>query len=541
VAALALRRSERAFGIALAGIGAVAAVAVLHGTRLGIGLLNDSVNYLRAARGLLDGRGLVVMQAFHYGGPVPMTHWPPLYPVLLAGAGGLGLDMESFARALHALLLAANVLLVGRFACVHGGGAAGGLVAGLLVATSCDVLFVHQMVWTEPLYLFTALLALSLLARHLESPRTALVWGAGVAAALAVMTRYVGIAVVAAGVVASIALARQPLRARARDAVRFAAPAAAALALWTLRNRWVDETTVGEWNAALPPLAPLLPPAAAAVAAWLWPFPTELAAWRPWSALLAAVALGAGAAAAALVAAGALRRRGAEKRSRGARAPDLRPALLLALYALCHLAFVYGTVLALFDAWVPVARHLLPAIVVLVIALACVVPRIAAGAARPRVCKLALALAACALLAAHGARAARYQHEHALLGFGFREPRYTQSRLVALARALPAGTPVFTNTQAVAALARMEDMRFLPAKRWPQRTRPNPDYAAQLRDLERELRARRGVIVVFAGVGDVFPRAGELARELPLRVIVAEPQGHAFALRDLDGGARSAR
>jgi hypothetical protein len=527
VAALAPWRSERAFGVALVALAGISAASVLYGTSLGIGLLNDSVNYLRAARGLLDGRGLVVMQAFHYAGAVPMTHWPPLYPLLLAAAGWLGLDMEAFARALHALLLAANVLLVGRFAAAHGGGRAGALFAALLFATSCDVLFVHQIVLTEPLYLFTALLSLSLLARHLESPRPALVWSAGIAAALALMTRYVGIAVVGAGGLGLLLLLRQPLAARVRDAIRFGAPTAAALALWTLRNRGIDAPSYGEWNESLPALAPLLPPLGAALADWVWPFQTELAAWRPWSALLAALTVVSGLAALALVAAGARRPRAGD----GDGARDLRPALLLALYALLHMAFLYGTVLAFFDAFVPDTRHLLPAMVALVLALVCVVPPLAAAAPRPKLCALALALAALALIAAHTVRGARYQIAHAQLGFGFREPRYAHSGLIALARSLPAGTPVFTNSQAVAGLARMEDMRFLPAKRWPQRTQPNPDYEAQLRDMERELRERHGVIVVFAGVGNVFPRADELARELPLRLLYAEPQGQAFALR----------
>ena len=78
----------------------------------------------------------------------------------------------------------------------------------------------------------------------------------------------------------------------------------------------------------------------------------------------------------------------------------------------------------------------------------------------------------------------------------------------------------------------MDDMRFLPAKRTPQSSRPNPDYAQQLRDMERELSERRGVIILFAGSGgSVFASAAELERELPLRLLLDEPQGRAYALR----------
>ena len=295
----AFSRDERLFGAGFAALSAVAVAAVLYGTRLGVGLANDSVNYLRAARGLLDGRGLVVMQAFHFAGAVPMTHWParPLYPLLLAASAWLGLDMETFARAANALLLAANLLLIGRFASDRGGGLAAAVIAALLFSTNREILYVHQMVWTDALFLFTALLTLTFLARHLDTPRPALAWGAGACAALAVMTRYVGIAVVAAGGLGLLLLARAPFSRRVRDALRFAALPCAALALWALRSYRVgDASSYGQIGFRLPELAPLLEPIATSVADWLWPFRAELLG-RGWSAGLATTAILGGAAA----------------------------------------------------------------------------------------------------------------------------------------------------------------------------------------------------------------------------------------------------
>jgi 4-amino-4-deoxy-L-arabinose transferase-like glycosyltransferase len=527
--------------VALIALAGVSAASVLYGTRVGIGLSNDSVNYLRAARGLLDGRGLIVMQAIHYAGAVPMTHWPPLYPLLLATSGWLGLDMEGFARALNALLLAANILLIGLFARGRGGGRIAALVAALLVATNLQILNVHQMLWTEPLYLFTTFLALALLAQHLEAPRPPLLYSAGACAALAAMTRYVGVAVVGAGGLGLLLWSRGPLASRVRDAIRFGALPGAAVALWSLRNRWVtDAPTYGKMSSGLPELAPLLKPTGMALASWLWPFSTGLVGWGSRSGTLAgAVLLGASAALALAVLAWHSPAAIGERRvAAGVPLGGRRAAPLLVLYALCHAAFLYGTVLVLFDAFVPDERHLLPATLALVLALACVASRPAVGARHPRLFAVVL-VGLGALVVAHGARAVRYQSNDARLGF--RDLRYTRSGLIALARGLPAGTPIFTNSQAVAGLARMDDMRFLPAKRSPQRTDPNPEYAAQLRDMERELREHRGVIIVFDEVGGVFPDSLELERVLPLRQLLAEPQGRAFALRDSERDARQPR
>lgn len=524
------------FRIALAGLAVLAASAVLYGTWLGIGLSNDSVNYLRAARGLLEGQGLIVLQGLHYTGPVPMTHWPPLYPLLLAASGWLGLDMESFARVANALLLAANVLLVGRFALENGGSTAGALVVAFLFATNREVLYAHQMAWTEPLYLFTALSSLALLTRHLQAPRPALIWGAGACAALALMTRYVGIAVVGAGALGCLLQGRGPLATRVRAAIRFGALPAAALAIWALRNRLVvDDPSYEQWSPALPLLAPLWKPIATTLTGWIWPFSTGLSGWGLRSAALAGAVLLGGCVVIGLAAVGALRSSASSADPRcaaSATAPRAASAAgLLALYALCHLAFLYGTVIALFDAFVPEPRHLLPAALALVLALACVAPQLSARAAPPRLFAFAAGIGLGALLLAHGAHALRTQRMRSETGFGFREVRYTGSGLIALARALPPGTPVFSNAQVVAGLVDTLDMRFLPALQKPARSDANPAYAEQMRDMERVLREQGGMILVFANLGTAFPRADQLERELPLRLLLAERQGHAFAIR----------
>ena len=508
----------------------LAGAAALYGTRLGIGLSNDSVNYLRAARGLLDGHGLIVMQAIHFDGPVPMTHWPPLYPLLLAGAGALGLDPEAFARGWNALLFSANVLLIGGLARRHGASAAGALfVAGLFVA-NLEVLRIHQMAWTEPTYFFTTFLALGLLARHLEMPSRAALWGAGACAALALLTRYIGIAVVAAGGLGLLLLSRERLALRVRDAIQFGVVPGSALALWWLRNRMLpDEASYEHVSTSLPAWRPLLEQITRTLAGWLWPFPTGLAARLPGSdaVLIAAVILGAGVAL-TLLTRGALR---PGNTPGGESQRDSRPALRFALYALCHLAFLYGTVFALFPIWIPDPRHLSPAVVALLVALACIAPRLTSRAAEPRHFALALGVALAALLLSHSVRATREQTHWARTGLGFREARFAGSDLIELARELPPGTPVFSNTLAVAALARMPDARWLPARSRPQHPEPNPRFAEQMGVLERELRERHGVIIVFARDGDVFPNAAQLEQALPLRLLLAVPEGRAYSIR----------
>src|SRR6267143_4110417 len=93
--------------IAVAGI-----LFVLLATRFGAGISPDSTVYLDAARSLLRGAGLSVMSG-RSSELIPLTHYPPLYPALLALIGKSGMPLESAARVLNAVLFGANAALAG--------------------------------------------------------------------------------------------------------------------------------------------------------------------------------------------------------------------------------------------------------------------------------------------------------------------------------------------------------------------------------------------------------------------------------------------
>src|SRR6516165_8924809 len=96
----------RAVVIALA---LVAAVSVLYTTPWGVGTGFDQGTYIGTARNLLAGRGLSI--AWGEASGQPMTQFPPLYPLVLAGFGALGPDPWQVARYLNAALRAFDLLL----------------------------------------------------------------------------------------------------------------------------------------------------------------------------------------------------------------------------------------------------------------------------------------------------------------------------------------------------------------------------------------------------------------------------------------------
>src|ERR1044071_8289230 len=65
-------------------------------TRYGPGLINDSIAYVAGARGILAGKGY--SEVWLASDLEPITHYPPLFSLILAFVGLLGIDPLAGAR-----------------------------------------------------------------------------------------------------------------------------------------------------------------------------------------------------------------------------------------------------------------------------------------------------------------------------------------------------------------------------------------------------------------------------------------------------------
>ena len=239
-------RGDRWVHVAIAVIAVVLCLVV---TRHRVGFDTDSGVYLGTAQNIVDGRGVTTpFPAFtsEYGpraaagfrGEMPLTHYPPLYPVLIAGVGVTGIGVEGAARVLGALLLGVNLVLLGLLArralrstaaiAMTVALALSGPVSGVDLGPAHSWLFQHSLAMSESLFIALALGALLLLERHIATGDRRLLFLAAAFAGLATGTRYVGVALVAAGLLV--------LLPRWRDAALFALVSAVPTAVWTLTN-----------------------------------------------------------------------------------------------------------------------------------------------------------------------------------------------------------------------------------------------------------------------------------------------------------------
>ncbi|MBA3268601.1 MAG: hypothetical protein H0T70_10150 [Acidimicrobiia bacterium] len=210
------------------------AVTVLV-TDKGLYVSPDSVSYVGTARRLLDGQGW---------SPPPglprLGHFPPLFTLVLAGVGRLGLDPLEAARVVNMVAFGALIALVGAVLWRRTGSVGAGVVGSVLVLSAVDLLTFSAAALSEPLFVVLAVAAIVALAEYLDHRRPGLLGLAVVLAAAAVLTRYLGVALVLAGAAVLVGLGAKRRWHGAGDAAVFTVMATApvlAWAIWAARAR----------------------------------------------------------------------------------------------------------------------------------------------------------------------------------------------------------------------------------------------------------------------------------------------------------------
>ncbi|HQU36493.1 MAG TPA: phospholipid carrier-dependent glycosyltransferase [Anaerolineales bacterium] len=230
----------------------------LRATPEGLGLSDDSIAYIAGARSLLAGDGYREAWLATNG---YVTHFPPGFPSALTFLGWFGLDPLRGARFLNAILFGLNAGLVGILVWRTTPSLTAGLIAAGLFVLNGEMLQVHAVAMSEPLFIFFSLVSLWTFDLSFESllyyagEKTSEIEGrlkrwrrrnessawliaSGVCAGLAYLTRYSGLALVAALLVALIIL-HTSWRKRLGGMILFLEGFIPLAAVWALRNHWV--------------------------------------------------------------------------------------------------------------------------------------------------------------------------------------------------------------------------------------------------------------------------------------------------------------
>ncbi len=504
-------RGSGAAGWALGG-GAAAGGLLLWSTRVGPGLSPDSLKYLLVARSLGEGGG------FSYLGE-PMTHYPPLYPALLALIGAVDPDSLGRVRFLHAALLALAAALLAFLAGRAGGrGRTAAPLAILLLLASPEAYKVFVMAWSEALFVALTLGIALLLSVRLPGGGHVSLGGAAFCLALAPLTRYAGLAWVPAAVLACLLWTGCPRPRRVANAFVLGLAGLGLLSVWLLRNALLATSLTGRRLALHPPgLGSVMQ--LRDTAAQLWGLGEA-----PAGSALALLPL-----AAFLIES----RRTARDLTRGAEdekgVPASAAVSLFALLACGSYAALLLISTSVVDADMPLDPRLLMPVHVFAVVFVAALPDRLREAARRRSARAVL-LFVIALgvvgLARTLVEADRLRHS----GEGFSESAWRSSPALAGLRALPPGTPIFTNGPEIVAFFRGGLVAGIPSKTNRFSLESRPEYPRELQALCAA--GREGALVVYLdGVTWDWetPTSEELQRACGLERVLRYEDGSLYA------------
>ncbi len=221
-----------------AAIGAALIILVIS-SKYGIGISPDSACYLSIAENVNNSNGYTIYDL------EPAVAWPPLYPTLLAVGQYLNLDYNVWARVLGVFLFGFLVYVVSTQIIGRLRNPALQTAAILAVVLSVPLIYVSQFAWSESLFILLTTLYLFKLEKSFQSHSWKDVFSLSLLAALACLTRYVGVTLVIFYLLWLLFL-KVEFRKKLVYGSAFFVVSFGPLALWLFRNYNLTGTLTGE-------------------------------------------------------------------------------------------------------------------------------------------------------------------------------------------------------------------------------------------------------------------------------------------------------
>ena len=440
-----------------------------------------------------------------------------MYSSLLALALKGGITIETAARWLSASLFGANIFLVG-YAIAFSVRKSFWLpvLGALLTLTAPDLLAIHSVAMTEPLYLALTLGGLLLLARYLQNGRRSLLVMAAILIALSCLTRYVGVATIASALIGIMLLERtenagvgfafsfrsESMRRRVLDAVIFAMLCGLPVVIWSIRNRLIGG--IPDRHLAFHPVTlQQIVPAFSTAAQWLL-LGKVRSDLRVIAFVIEILAL-------ATLTIFLLSRRARDQGDRKEQ-PTKLPQLLV-IFIAAYVALLFVTITFVEIDIVLDSRSLLPVHFAALVLGMCLARMFYRRASQSRWIRIVLVALAFLLVGSYTLRGGRWLARAQADGQGFASRAWKESPTMAQIRKLPPGIPIYSNGVDAIYYFNGRRAREIPPQIIHGSAQPNPHYDAELQQMIEDLRTHNGVLVYF----NTFPERWFLPLESELK------------------------
>ena len=207
--------------------------------RHGAGVSTDSISFLNASENFLHAKGLVISA---YGDIFPMTHFPPLYSLFLAGISWVfDCDIGNSARLLAAVTYALNVFFIGCFFISLKIPLRWNLLFLALFALSEYLLLMCARVFTEPIFMCCMLSSFLLLDKYLKEEKLPYLIFGSLMVGLSALARYVGILLIVSLAGYLFLFIKKEFWQRVKLALSFGVISSLPLLIWMVRNFFLTQ------------------------------------------------------------------------------------------------------------------------------------------------------------------------------------------------------------------------------------------------------------------------------------------------------------
>lgn len=493
----------------------VGAVVLALSTPRGLGLSPDSAVYVGAARSLMHGHGYSLPA--EDGAFAPISHYPPLYSMVLAGSGYFGLDPLTGGRWINVFCLAAIVFLSGLIIWQASESIFWSALAAMMILTGYPIVLVHTMAWSEPLFLLLQLAGAFWLLCALRQPGYLNLIAAASTLGIAVTVRYAGFAAVLGGMASLLWVSTQPPRQKYRDTLVFLSVSVTPIGIWLFRNYLLAGSGVNRRVAFHPLGTEQLHAALNILVGWysaLWQSALELQMYS----LVVSFA--------GIIVCWSFDRKESKPADDTARVKTGQVALVSSCLVVSYLLMLFVTI-SLLDFQTPLDSRILSPFFLFMVLLGA-----SAGCYwlhRPRLFDVSTAVAPLAvfLVASQLTRCLPWLETVRDRGVGYNSRVWSESALLLqLSKADPASR-IFSNAPDVIYALLNRPSGMIPRKIHPDTRAPNSEFAAQLGKLKQPIDGRPSFVVMFNAIHWrwYLPTTAELESLLGLQPVIRTDDG----------------
>lgn len=509
----------RQAALILACISVAAIVSILAGTaRWGIGISPDSTLYVGAARSLISSGALLAVEADGHIGP--LTHYPPLMPLILAGPSMLfHADPVSSARWVSAVSFGLSVGLLGVVAWRILKSARLAILASLLGWTATPLLDINLLALSEPPYLVLVLLSFLCMIHYAERRTMRWLLLAACSTALVFLCRYAGASLVAAEILVIFILERRNLLAALKNVSIFALVSCLPIAGWFLRNYLVSDslTTRQVGTHWISPSMLML--GISNLSTWLLPGAVPFFL-RAGIVLLLTLILGAAYFYLRSTTAPAAQHRFD---------PDFQVVTLFPLFVVCHVAMLLVVASFLDGDTHPDDRNLLPIYGPGILILLWIFKQMGSWKIGGVPARLLPVLTVILLFATNGPRSASHLISSARNGRDYTSRQWQTSPVINKLRSLPEGEVIYTTLPSAVRFLTGHPTRLLPNSFSSKNQLVNGDYERKVLEMRRDAEQRRIAVAYFGRrPGSSFLPESEARVSFRLTLVAEDGLGAAY-------------